>query len=67
MTKTRYQRLLESQRRYVILVSELREHCAKIALGGRVSGETGSGEDEAYNRACEDIAASIRKSGETVG
>ncbi len=39
---------------------EMLERCARVALAERVSGETGSPEDEAYNRACEDICAAIR-------
>lgn len=39
---------------------EERERCADIALAERVSGETGTAEDAAYNRACEDVAAAIR-------
>ncbi len=37
-----------------------RDRFAQMALDEKVSGETGSPEDEAYNRACEDICAAIR-------
>ncbi len=40
-----------------------REACAKVAEGERVSGETGSADDEAYNAACGHIAAAIRARG----
>lgn len=40
--------------------ADVRERYARIALAERVSEETGASEDEAYNRACYDIAAAIR-------
>ena len=36
-----------------------RERCKKIALDEKVSGDTGTEGDAAYNQACEDIAAKI--------
>ncbi len=41
-----------------------REACAKIAEDEKVDAEyTGDESDEAYNRACDDIAAAIRARG----
>lgn len=44
----------------VIAVNAERKLCARVALDEKVSGETGTAEDAAYNQACDDIAAAIQ-------
>lgn len=41
-------------------LAEETERCARVAIDEKVGSCTGDGTDEAYNRACDHIAAAIR-------